>query len=180
LDAFATFKKVSQPITSADIQKTEEGKYYKHLRRFPGQNFGDLTAIQITPDCHNIMTCAKDTTILMWDLKGNIVDKLQSKQLAYNMAIISPNGQYLAIATAMSDIKVIRAPLFKSDEPQLHKVNYLSPDSKGQKGQNSQPAADTGNSIFTGIEKTHFTRLDGHGVSSNSIFFLDLTKFREV
>lgn len=55
------------------------------------------------------MTCAKDTTVLMWGLKGDCVDKLQTKQLAYNMAIISPNGKYLAVATAMNDIKVCQA-----------------------------------------------------------------------
>eukprot|EP01127_Copromyxa_protea_P005277 TRINITY_DN15229_c0_g1_i1.p1 TRINITY_DN15229_c0_g1~~TRINITY_DN15229_c0_g1_i1.p1 ORF type:complete len:414 (-),score=106.15 TRINITY_DN15229_c0_g1_i1:27-1244(-) len=127
LEAYATLKK-----------KNEEGKLYKFLKRFPGQDHGDIVSLQVTPDCKNIMTAARDTTITIMNLKGVQVDKLQTKQLQYNMATISPDGKYLAIAAAMSDIK-------------LHKLNYTAP----APGTEEAPT-------LSGIEKTFFTRLEGH------------------
>eukprot|EP01126_Amoeba_proteus_P058976 TRINITY_DN7673_c0_g2_i2.p1 TRINITY_DN7673_c0_g2~~TRINITY_DN7673_c0_g2_i2.p1 ORF type:complete len:452 (-),score=101.52 TRINITY_DN7673_c0_g2_i2:36-1349(-) len=124
--------------------KNKEGKVYRFLREFPGQNFGEIQSLQVFADSKFIMTCAKDTTIMFWNLKGECVDQLKTKQLTYTMAHISPNWKYLAIVSAMTDIRVYR--LIYPSDPKAKNVNPYEPELPS--------------SAFSGVEKTVFTRLD--------------------
>jgi len=132
---------------------------YRLLRNFPGQSNGEVVHLEVAPDLKHVMTCAKDCCVMIWSLKGECIDKLQTKQLTYNMATFSPDGKYLAIASAMSDIRI-------------HRVVYSADGQDGkQKKRDVGEPFDLGNASMSSIEKNHIARLDGHSGSINYLQF---------
>jgi len=124
----------------------DTGKAFQLLREYPKSQHGDLVNLQMTSDSKAILACYKDTTVLLWDTKGNLISKLQTKQLRYTMASLSPDGNMLALATSMSDIK-------------LYPVEWNS-------------SKDGSNRTITGIGSTHFGQLIGHSSGINCVTFI--------
>jgi len=129
-------------------QKNKEtNKIYQLLREYAKTEFGEICSVQLLPDNRHILACSKDTTVTMWDTKGNLLDILQTKQLRYFMASLSPSGNMLAIATSMSDLKLFHA-------------NWTGG------GANSQ-------GTFSSFDQQPFTQLVGH---NSGISYVSWTK----
>lgn len=52
------------------------------------------------------MSASSDTTLIVWDLKGNVLKTIDTKQGNNNFASVSPCGRFVACAGFTPDVKV--------------------------------------------------------------------------
>jgi WD40 repeat protein len=66
----------------------------------------EIINIGIASNGKFIMTCCRDTTIWIWDLKGELLATLDSKQMNHTHGCVSPCGRFVASSGFTPDVKV--------------------------------------------------------------------------
>uniref|UniRef100_A0A6B2L7X2 Uncharacterized protein n=1 Tax=Arcella intermedia TaxID=1963864 RepID=A0A6B2L7X2_9EUKA len=88
-------------------KKEETGKIYELARTFPNKHQkGEITNVQMSNNSQHILTCGNDTIINIWTLKGEISATINTKQIKNHMACISPNSEFIAVASFMEGVKI--------------------------------------------------------------------------
>ena len=63
-----------------------------------------------------MMTCTNRTNLIIWDLKGNILEELDTYLMSTNCAKISPCGRFIAATGFTSDAKLWEVKFNKAGE----------------------------------------------------------------
>lgn len=74
---------------------------------FPGdQHSTDVIAIGISCNGLFIMTCSSDTSLVVWDLKGQVLAVIDTLHINNYYACVSPCGRFVASSGFVSDVRV--------------------------------------------------------------------------
>ncbi|ELT99402.1 hypothetical protein CAPTEDRAFT_149780 [Capitella teleta] len=66
----------------------------------------EINCIGISGNGRFIMTCAKDTSIVIWDLKGEILAQIDTRQMNNSHAAVSPCGRFVGSCGFTPDVKI--------------------------------------------------------------------------
>ncbi|XP_068121959.1 transducin beta-like protein 2 [Hyperolius riggenbachi] len=83
---------------------------------FPKRHKASIINIGIAETGKFIMTASNDTSILIWDLKGEVLASINTNQVANAYATISPCGRFVASCGFTPDVKVWEVCFGKSGE----------------------------------------------------------------
>ncbi|KAI0209773.1 Transducin beta-like protein 2 [Lamellibrachia satsuma] len=73
---------------------------------FDKKHDAEIINIDIASSGKYIMTCSKDTSIKLWDLKGEILDTIDTHQINNTYGAVSPCGRFVASSGFTPDVKV--------------------------------------------------------------------------
>ncbi|XP_005100638.1 transducin beta-like protein 2 [Aplysia californica] len=73
---------------------------------FPKKQDRDIIGVGISSTGRFIMTCSGDTTILVWDLKGEVLATIDTHQMNNSCGKVSPCGRFVASSGFTPDVKV--------------------------------------------------------------------------
>ncbi|KAK2166184.1 hypothetical protein LSH36_41g13139 [Paralvinella palmiformis] len=73
---------------------------------FPKGHDADLINTGISSNGKFIMTCSKDTTIKLWDLKGELLSTIDTHQMNNSHGAVSPCGRFVGSSGFTPDVKV--------------------------------------------------------------------------
>lgn len=83
---------------------------------FPKRHKASIINIGIAETGKFIMTASDDTSILIWDMKGEVLASINTNQVANAYATVSPCGRFVASCGFTSDVKVWEVCFGKSGE----------------------------------------------------------------
>ncbi|KAM8976229.1 transducin beta-like protein 2 [Pelodytes ibericus] len=83
---------------------------------FPKRHKAPIINIGIAETGKFIMTASSDTTILVWDLKGEVLAPINTNQMTNAYAAISPCGRFVASCGFTPDVKVWEVCFGKAGE----------------------------------------------------------------
>ncbi|CAG5117125.1 unnamed protein product [Candidula unifasciata] len=81
---------------------------------FPKKHSADIIGVGISSSGRFIMTCHSDTTILIWDLKGEVLATIDTHQMSNSCGKVSPCGRFVASSGFTPDVKVWEVVFDKS------------------------------------------------------------------
>jgi len=87
-------------------KKLADGKTYKEVARFPTKHEDTIKSISISTNSKFILTSSEDTMMYLWNLKGVLLETINSNQMKHNMAAISPDSRFFSVATWTGDVKL--------------------------------------------------------------------------
>ncbi|XP_028838700.1 transducin beta-like protein 2 isoform X2 [Denticeps clupeoides] len=98
--------------------KKEDGTFtFKaNAEDFPQRHKANVINIGIAETGKFIMTASSDTTILVWDLKGEVLASINTNQMTNSYAAVSPCGRFIASCGFTPDVKVWEVCFGKSGE----------------------------------------------------------------
>ncbi|KAJ8402234.1 hypothetical protein AAFF_G00370990 [Aldrovandia affinis] len=116
--AFITWLANGETIRVFKMSKKEDGSFsFKAASEdFPLKHKGIVINIGIAETGKFIMTASTDTTILIWDLKGEVLASINTNQMTNSYAAISPCGRFVASCGFTPDVKVWEVCFGKSGE----------------------------------------------------------------
>ncbi|XP_066506503.1 transducin beta-like protein 2 [Hoplias malabaricus] len=116
--AFITWLANGETIRIFKMVKKEDGTFnFKAAPEdFPQRHKGIVINIGIAATGKFIMTASVDTTILIWDLKGEVLASINTNQMSTSYAAISPCGRFVASCGFTPDVKVWEVCFTKSGE----------------------------------------------------------------
>ncbi|KAK3739311.1 hypothetical protein QZH41_017882 [Actinostola sp. cb2023] len=82
---------------------------------FPVKHKAEIINIAIASSGKYIMSCSKDTTIIIWDLKGDVLATLDTLQMQNTFCSLSPCGRFVASAGFTPDVKLWEVEFDKGD-----------------------------------------------------------------
>ncbi|XP_020894686.1 transducin beta-like protein 2 isoform X2 [Exaiptasia diaphana] len=82
---------------------------------FPVRHKTEIINIAIAANGKYIMSCSRDTTIILWDLKGEVLATLDTLQMQNTFCSLSPCGKFVASAGFTPDVKLWEVEFDKSD-----------------------------------------------------------------
>ncbi|XP_028396746.1 transducin beta-like protein 2 isoform X4 [Dendronephthya gigantea] len=83
---------------------------------FPQQHKADIINVGVSATGKFIMSCSNDTTIVIWNLKGEVLETLNTNQVNNSFACISPCGRFVASAGFTSDVKLYEVEFTKTGD----------------------------------------------------------------
>ncbi|XP_077995758.1 transducin beta-like protein 2 [Glandiceps talaboti] len=83
---------------------------------FPKRHERDIINIGIASNGKYMMTAASDTTILIWDLKGEVIATINTNQMHNNYAAVSPCGRFVGSCGFTPDVKIWEVTFSKNGE----------------------------------------------------------------
>ncbi|XP_070571876.1 transducin beta-like protein 2 [Ptychodera flava] len=83
---------------------------------FPKKHSTDIINIGIASNGKFMMTASNDTTILLWDLKGEILSTINTNQMHNNYCAVSPCGRFVGSCGFTPDVKIWEVTFTKSGE----------------------------------------------------------------
>ncbi|KAL9981141.1 hypothetical protein ACROYT_G009805 [Oculina patagonica] len=83
---------------------------------FPVKHSAEIINIAVASSGKFIMSCSRDTTIILWNLKGEVLSIIDTRQMNNSFASISPCGKFVASAGFTPDVKLWSVEFTKSDE----------------------------------------------------------------
>lgn len=84
------------------------------VQDFPSKHKLDLINIGISSNAKFLMSCSKDTTVYIWDLKGDILGSVDTLLMNHNFATVSTCGRFFGVCGFTSDIKIYEVCFDKS------------------------------------------------------------------
>uniref|UniRef100_A0A0B6ZZF9 Uncharacterized protein n=1 Tax=Arion vulgaris TaxID=1028688 RepID=A0A0B6ZZF9_9EUPU len=81
---------------------------------FSKKHNSDIIGVGISSSGRFIMTCHTDTTILIWDLKGEVLSSIDTHQMTNSCGKVSPCGRFVASSGFTPDVKVWEVVFDKS------------------------------------------------------------------
>ncbi|KAJ8342840.1 hypothetical protein SKAU_G00327680 [Synaphobranchus kaupii] len=116
--AFITWLANAETIRVFKMSKKEDGSFsFKAAPEdFPVKHKAVVINIGIAETGKFIMTASTDTTILIWDLKGEVLATINTNQMTNSYAAISPCGRFVASCGFTPDVKVWEVCFGKSGE----------------------------------------------------------------
>eukprot|EP01104_Vermistella_antarctica_P010527 TRINITY_DN2817_c0_g1_i4.p1 TRINITY_DN2817_c0_g1~~TRINITY_DN2817_c0_g1_i4.p1 ORF type:complete len:408 (+),score=78.56 TRINITY_DN2817_c0_g1_i4:164-1387(+) len=86
-----------------------------------------ITTVQLSGNNKYILTCCEETQVKVWSLKAELLHTVDTHQMRNNMAAISPDSKYLAVAAFTGGVKIWEFIVNKKDgTEELPKVMDLS------------------------------------------------------
>ncbi|XP_048767458.2 transducin beta-like protein 2 [Ostrea edulis] len=73
---------------------------------FEKKHSADIIYIGIASNGKFIMTCSSDTTIMIWSIKGDVFDSIDTRQMNNSFGAVSPCGRFIASSGFTPDVKV--------------------------------------------------------------------------
>uniref|UniRef100_A0A2C9KI42 Uncharacterized protein n=1 Tax=Biomphalaria glabrata TaxID=6526 RepID=A0A2C9KI42_BIOGL len=73
---------------------------------FPKKHKTDIIGVGIASSGKYIMSCSGDTTIIIWDLKGDVLATIDTHQMSNSCGKVSPCGRFVASSGFTPDVKV--------------------------------------------------------------------------
>ncbi|XP_074528514.1 transducin beta-like protein 2 [Halichoeres trimaculatus] len=106
--AFITWLANGDTIRIFKMIKKEDGymTFKAAPEDFPQKHKAPILNIGIAETGKFIMSASTDTTILIWDLKGEILASINTNQMTNSYAAISPCGRFVASCGFTPDVKV--------------------------------------------------------------------------
>ncbi|XP_067034291.1 transducin beta-like protein 2 isoform X3 [Acropora muricata] len=83
---------------------------------FPVKHSAEIINIAVASHGKFIMSCSRDTTIILWNLKGEVLSIIDTHQMNNSFASISPCGRFVASAGFTPDVKLWLVEFTKTDE----------------------------------------------------------------
>ncbi|XP_076875602.1 transducin beta-like protein 2 [Brachyhypopomus gauderio] len=116
--AFITWLANGDTVRIFKMTKKEDGtfNFTAAAEDFPQKHKGIVINIGIAETGKFIMTASVDTTILIWDLKGEVLASINTNQMTNSYAAISPCGRFVAACGFTPDVKVWEVCFSKSGE----------------------------------------------------------------
>ncbi|KAJ3589055.1 hypothetical protein NHX12_009903 [Muraenolepis orangiensis] len=116
--AFITWIFNADTIRIFKMIKKEDGSFiFKAAPEdFPQKHKGSILNIGIAETGKFIMSASSDTSIHIWDLKGEILASINTNQITNSYAAISPCGRFVASCGFTPDVKVWEVCFLKSGE----------------------------------------------------------------
>ncbi|XP_059140998.1 transducin beta-like protein 2 [Physella acuta] len=91
------------------LVKKEDGSHNVSITgaiTFPKKHKTDIIGVGIASSGKFIMTCSGDTTIIIWDLKGEVLATIDTHQMSNSCGKVSPCGRFVASSGFTPDVKV--------------------------------------------------------------------------
>ncbi|XP_064459196.1 transducin beta-like protein 2 isoform X2 [Ornithodoros turicata] len=88
----------------------------EHLLTFPEQHKAEILNIGIACNGHFIMSISGDTTLCVWNLKGEVLATLDTRQMTNHYGCVSPCGRFVASSGFTPDVKVWEVCFTKTGE----------------------------------------------------------------
>ncbi|XP_028662773.1 transducin beta-like protein 2 [Erpetoichthys calabaricus] len=106
--AFITWLANGETIRIFKMSKKEDGSitYIASPEEFSQRHKASVINIGIADTGKFIMTASNDTTILIWNLKGEVMASINTNQMTNAYATISPCGRFVASCGFTPDVKV--------------------------------------------------------------------------
>ncbi|KAM9728067.1 transducin beta-like protein 2 [Menidia menidia] len=106
--AFITWLANGDSIRIFKMIKKEDGTFnFKAAPEdFPQKHKAAILNIGIAETGKFIMSASTDTTILIWDLKGEVLASINTNQMTNSYAAVSPCGRFVASCGFTPDVKV--------------------------------------------------------------------------
>ncbi|XP_048839821.1 transducin beta-like protein 2 [Brienomyrus brachyistius] len=116
--AFITWLANGETVRIFKMSKKEDSSFtFKAAPEdFPKRHKGNVINIGVAETGKFIMTASTDTTILIWDLKGEVLASINTNQMTNSYAAISPCGRFVASCGFTPDAKVWEVCFGKSGE----------------------------------------------------------------
>lgn len=116
--AFITWLASGETIRIYKMIKKDDGTFtFKAAPEdFPQRHKGMVLNIGIAETGKFIMSASIDTTIVIWDLKGDVLATINTNQMTSSHAAISPCGRFVAACGFTPDVKVWEVCFTKSGE----------------------------------------------------------------
>ncbi|XP_051973730.1 transducin beta-like protein 2 [Xyrauchen texanus] len=116
--AFITWLSNGETIRIYKMIKKEDGTFnFKAAPEdFPQKHKGIVINIGIAETGKFIMSASVDTTIVIWDLKGDVLATINTNQMTNSHVAISPCGRFVASCGFTPDVKVWEVCFGKSGE----------------------------------------------------------------
>ncbi|XP_030648585.1 transducin beta-like protein 2 [Chanos chanos] len=116
--AFITWLANGETIRIFKMNKKEDGTFtFKAAPEdFPQKHKGDVINIGIAETGKFIMSASVDTTILIWDLKGEVLATINTNQMTNSYVAVSPCGRFVASCGFTPDVKVWEVCFAKTGE----------------------------------------------------------------
>lgn len=108
--AFVASLAVHNTIRIFKINKKKEGNapafVTSEVEDFPKQHKSEIVSVAISPNGKFIMSAGKDTTIVIWTLKGEVLATIDTLQVYNLFALVSPCGNLVASSGFTPDVKM--------------------------------------------------------------------------
>ncbi|KAK2549753.1 Transducin beta-like protein 2 [Acropora cervicornis] len=114
------------PDTSEDTKQQQPVRFSKKKEEsrssvtgefdFPVKHSAEIINIAVASHGKFIMSCSRDTTIILWNLKGEVLSIIDTHQMNNSFASISPCGRFVASAGFTPDVKLWLVEFTKTDE----------------------------------------------------------------
>ncbi|XP_041096888.1 transducin beta-like protein 2 isoform X1 [Polyodon spathula] len=106
--AFITWLANGETIRVFKMNKKDDGSvtFIAAPEDFPQRHKAAVINIGIAETGKFIMTASSDTTILIWDLKGEVLASINTNQMTNAYATVSPCGRFVASCGFTPDVKV--------------------------------------------------------------------------
>ncbi|KAK7120663.1 hypothetical protein R3I94_020602 [Phoxinus phoxinus] len=116
--AFITWLSTGETIRIYKMIKKDDGTFnFKAAPGdFPQKHKGIIINIGIAETGKFIMSASVDTTIVIWDLKGEVLATINTNQMTNSHAAVSPCGRFVASCGFTPDVKVWEVCFAKSGE----------------------------------------------------------------
>ncbi|XP_066491761.1 transducin beta-like protein 2 [Tiliqua scincoides] len=116
--AFVVWLANGDTIQVFRMTKKEDGSfaYLAAPEEFPKQHKAPVINIGVADTGKFIMTASSDTTILIWDLKGEVLASINTNQMNNAFAAVSPCGRFVASCGFTPDVKVWEVCFSKSGD----------------------------------------------------------------
>ncbi|KAH9525717.1 Transducin beta-like protein 2 [Bulinus truncatus] len=91
------------------LVKKEDGSHSVSITgalTFPKKHKTDIIGVGIASTGKYIMSCSGDTTIIIWDLKGEVLATIDTHQMSNSCGRVSPCGRFVASSGFTPDVKV--------------------------------------------------------------------------
>lgn len=73
---------------------------------FDKKHSADIIYIGIASNGKFIMTCSSDTTLMIWSIKGDVLETIDTRQMNNSFGAVSPCGRFVASSGFTPDVKV--------------------------------------------------------------------------
>lgn len=83
---------------------------------FPRAHIDDIVGFGIAPDGKYLMTCSNKTDLTVWDVRGNVLEKIDTFLMSTYNAKISPCGKFIAACGFTSDVPLWEVKFSRSGE----------------------------------------------------------------
>lgn len=116
--AFITWLANGDTIRIFKMIKKEDGSlsFKAAPEDFPQKHKANILNIGIAETGKFIMSASTDTTMLIWDLKGEVLASINTNQMTNSYAAVSPCGRFVASCGFTPDVKVWEVCFGKSGE----------------------------------------------------------------
>jgi len=81
-------------------------KFWKIVKEFAVRHKAAIRSVVMSKDNKYIVSCSADTEVKLWNLKGDVLATIDTKQMKNNRAIISGDSRFLAVGAFTADVKI--------------------------------------------------------------------------